>query len=76
MQIKLSNEELEHYNSLPAQPSQFQQVWPFPISDGARTLQSQELLDTKQKHARIKPDLYNDLVSRYLWDTEQLEALL
>ena len=35
-------------------------AWPFPITNGVRNQDSQTLLDTKQKSARIKYDLNNE----------------
>ena len=34
--------------------------WPFPITNGVRSAESQSLLDNKQKPSTIKPSLDNE----------------
>lgn len=58
MIMHLIKEELEHYHSV--QAGQFQQQWPFPITNGVRNAENQSLLDNKQKPSTIKPSLDNE----------------
>ena len=52
---EISSEDQELFTGV-----EYLTAWPFPITNGVRNPDSQALLDTKQKSARIKPDLDNE----------------